>query len=148
MKSVFQPQQVNIDVSPLEERMEEVAKMVAQNSKSKSRTQEMVEEFKAMKELFSMVGGGTDAPKPTGLSSALGSLVDKLVNDPEPLAMAVERVLTATAGLKAAQSGRPGTSPTSQQSQSASPISSPHSDRTRLGTRQPRQKPHRSTQSP
>jgi hypothetical protein len=121
MKSVFQPQQVNIDVSPLEERMEELAKAVAQTQQKggKSRTMEMVEEFKAMKELFQMVGGGTDAPKPTGLSSALGSLVEKLVNDPEPLAMAVERVLGATAGLKGASSGRPATSPTSQQSPSA-----------------------------
>ena len=120
MKSVFQPQQVNIDVSPLEERMEDLTKLVSQQVKGKSRTMEMVEEFKAMKELFSMVGGGTDAPKPTGLSSALGSLVDKLVNDPEPLAAAVERVLTATAGLKAAQNGRPVPSPTNQQSPSAS----------------------------
>lgn len=107
MKQVFQPQNVNIDVSPIEEELRELKAQVAAQSKGKSRTMEMLEEFKAMKEVFSLVGGEQGASKPTGLSSALGSLVDKLVNDPEPIAAAAERVLSAAASLKAAQTGAP-----------------------------------------
>lgn len=105
-KQVFQPQNVNIDVSPLEERLEDMQRRMDAQAKSKSRTMEMLEEFKAMKEVFNLVGGGESAPKPTnGLGNALGSLVTRVLDNPAPLAEAVERILTATAQVKAAQTG-------------------------------------------
>lgn len=107
-KQMFQPQNVNIDVSPLEERLEDMQRRMDAQAKGKSRTMEMLEEFKAMKEVFSLVGGETSASKPTnGLGNALGSLVTRVLDNPAPLADAVERILTATAQVKAAQSGAP-----------------------------------------
>jgi len=107
-KSMFQPQNVNVDVSPLEERLEDLQRRLDAQAKGKSRTMEMLEEFKAMKEVFSLVGGGESAPKSTnGLGNALGNLVTKVLDNPAPLADAVERILTATAQVKAAQNGVP-----------------------------------------
>lgn len=106
-KQMFQPQNVNIDVSPLEEEIRELKTQMANQAKKKDEISDMVEKMRAMKELFSLVGGEQGASKPTGLSSALGSLVEKLVNDPEPIAAAAERVLSAAASLKAAQNGAP-----------------------------------------
>lgn len=107
LKQVFQPQNVNIDVSPLEEKIADMQAQLAAQAKKKDDVTDMVEKFKAMKELFTLVGGEQSPSKPTGLSSALGSLVDKLVNDPEPIAAAAERVLTSMATLKSAQTGAP-----------------------------------------
>ena len=108
-KQMFQPAQVNIDVSPLEEQIADLRHQLASSSKKKDEIGEMVEKFKAMKELFGLVGGETSASKPTtgGLSNALGNLVTKVLDNPAPLAEAVERILTATAQVKAAQTGAP-----------------------------------------
>jgi hypothetical protein len=105
-KQIFQPQNVNIDVSPIEEQLSDLRQQMAAQAKGKSRTMEMLEEFKAMKEVFSLVGGGESAPKSTnGLGDALGNLVNRVIENPAPLADAVERILTATAQVKAAQNG-------------------------------------------
>lgn len=105
-KQIFQPQQVNIDVSPLEERMEHLQQQLASQAKKKDEISETVEKFKALKELFGVVGGETSASKPTNsLGSALGNLLDKVVNNPAPLAEAVERILGATAQMAAARNG-------------------------------------------
>lgn len=105
-KQMFQPQNVNIDVSPLEEQIADLRHQLAASSKKKDEISEMVEKFKAMKELFGLVGGETSASKPTnGLSNALGGLVTKVLENPAPLAEAVERILTATAQVKAAGNG-------------------------------------------
>lgn len=106
-KQMFAPAQVNIDVSPLEEEIRELKKGLVAQAASKSRTMEMLEEVKAMKEVFSLVGGDS-APKPTNkLSNALGGLVEKIIENPAPLAEAVERILGATAQVQAAKTGAP-----------------------------------------
>lgn len=107
-KQMFAPAQVNIDVSPLEERMDHLQQQLAASTKKKDEITEMVEKFKALKELFGVVGGETSASKPTNsLGGALGSLLDRVVNNPAPLADAVERILNATAQMKAAGRGGP-----------------------------------------
>jgi len=105
-KQMFAPAQVNIDVSPLEERIEEMNKKLESQTKKKGEVSEVLSTMKDVRELMTLMGvtpGGAGKEK-SGLGSALGSLVDKIVNDPEPIAMAVERVLNATAAIKAANS--------------------------------------------
>lgn len=105
-KQMFQPAQVNIDVSPLEDQIADLRQQLSSQAKKKDEIVEMVEKFKAMRELFGVVGGEMGASKPTnGLGNALGNLLDRVVNNPQPLAEAVERILTATAQVKAAQNG-------------------------------------------
>jgi len=107
-KQMFQPAQVNIDVSPLEEQISDLRHQLASQSKQKDEIVEMVEKFKAMRELFGVVGGEMGASKPTNsLGNALGNLVNRVIENPAPLADAVERILTATAQVKAAQNGTP-----------------------------------------
>lgn len=107
-KHVFQPQQVNVDVSPLEEQISDLRAQLSSQAKKKDEIVEMVEKFKAMRELFGVVGGEMGASKPTNsLGSALGNLVNRVIENPAPLADAVERILTATAQVKAAQNGTP-----------------------------------------
>ena len=107
-KTMFAPAQVNIDVSPLEEQLADLRQQMAAQNKKKDEISETVEKFKALKELFGVVGGETSASKPTNsLGSALGNLLDKVVNNPAPLADAVERILSATAQMKAAANGAP-----------------------------------------
>jgi hypothetical protein len=107
-KQMFQPAQVNVDVSPLEEQLADLRHQLTSQAKKKDEIVEMVEKFKAMRELFGVVGGEMGASKPTnGLSSALGNLVNRVIENPAPLADAVERILTATAQVKAAQNGTP-----------------------------------------
>lgn len=99
-KQMFAPAQVNIDVSPLEERLEAVQQELAA-TKKKGQINEMVEQMKSMKELMGLMGmGDPNTKKDTSLGGALGSLVEKIVSDPEPIASAVERILGATAMLK------------------------------------------------
>jgi hypothetical protein len=105
-KQVFAPAQVNIDVSPLEERIEDLQRDLAE-SKKKGGISALVDEVKSIKEVMGVLGMGGEKKESGGLGGALGSLVDKIVNDPEPIAMAVERILGATAQLKAANTGRP-----------------------------------------
>lgn len=106
-KSMFAPAQVNIDVSPLEERIEEMNKRLESQTKKKGEVSEVLSTMRDVKELMALMGAAPAGGKEkSGLGSALGSLVDKIVNDPEPIAMAVERVLNATAAIKAANTGR------------------------------------------
>lgn len=106
MKTLFAPANVNIDVSPLEERIDLLQKQVAQKPKGVA---EMVSEFKALKELFTVVGGETSAPKPTGLGAALGNFITKVADNPEPFMLGVERVVSA------ARSGGQSQQPVAQQ---------------------------------
>jgi hypothetical protein len=104
VKALFQPQQVNIDVSPLEERIEQLQSQLQAQSK-KDDMVEFAEKFKAMKEVFSQVGGETGAAQPTGLGAAFSSLVSKVVENPAPVAEAVERILGAATAMKQSQAG-------------------------------------------
>lgn len=112
-KQMFAPAQVNIDVSPLEDQIAEINKRLESTTKKKGEVSEVLSTMRDVKELMALMGvapaGGKDK---SGLGSALGSLVDKIVNDPEPIAMAVERVLKATAEVKAANTS--GRAPTAQ----------------------------------
>lgn len=97
MKAVFQPQNINVDVSPLEE---ELKAMRREAAASKPKTiVEMLTEFKAVKELFQTVGGEVSSPKPT-FGSALGGMFLKLIENPTPIADAAERILSAARGVQ------------------------------------------------
>lgn len=100
-KEVFAPQNVQIDTSPLEEQIHDMRQQLNAASKKDDLT-EMVTKFKMMRELFGMVGGEMSAPKPT-LMGSLGNLLDKVVNNPAPLADAVERILGAATAVKTGQ---------------------------------------------
>lgn len=93
-KSIFQPQNIAVDTSPLEEEMREIRTKLETNQPKGIAG--LIKDFKEMKELFTVVGGESGAKKPTSLSEALGSLVMKVVEDPNPLANAVAHVIQST----------------------------------------------------
>jgi hypothetical protein len=101
-KEMFQPQNIQVDTSPLEQDLRDLRKQLTDAKKDD--ISDMVVKFKAMKELFTVVGGETSAPKPTGFGAALGSLVTRIVENPTPLAEAAERVLNAASSLRSGAS--------------------------------------------
>lgn len=96
-REMFQPQNVQIDVSPLEEKMHDLQKQM-QNSK-KDDISDMLVKMKAMKELFGLLNGEQAKPQPATIGSAVGGFLSKLIENPGPLADAAERVLLAAGSL-------------------------------------------------
>jgi hypothetical protein len=89
-KAMFAPQNVNIDVSPLEEQISDLRTQISSQAKKKSGVAEMIEEVKGLKELFNIVGGDQSPSKPTSsLGSAIATLVERVSSDPAPFAQAV-----------------------------------------------------------
>lgn len=100
MKQVFQPQNIQVDVSPMEDKLDKTIAMLNMKPKGLIDT---LKEFKEAKELFQMVGGEVSNPKPTGFGSALGGMFLKFIENPAPIAEAAERVLNAARGAPSQQ---------------------------------------------
>lgn len=95
-KEVFAPRDINIDVSSLEDRIE----VLARQMNKKDDLVESLERLTKLKAFFQADGSVTSAPRPSGLLSALAELASTVVNNPEPMAMAAERVLNAMARVR------------------------------------------------
>ncbi len=105
-RAMFQPQNIQVDTSPLEDDLREMRRELAESKKGG--IGHLVNEFKGLKELFSLVGGEPSAPKPT-VMGLLGDAFLKFIENPAPLAEAAERVFLAARGTAAT----PMTAPTS-----------------------------------
>ena len=108
-KQIFAPSNVNVDVSPLEDELKSVrAELQAVRSQAQKKDEilEFAEKMKALQSLFGGAGsliGGSSAGKPAGsLGAAFGGLIEKVIENPEPLANAIERVLSGVAQVKGA----------------------------------------------
>lgn len=104
-KSVFAPQNVNIDVSPLEEQISELRERLGEKTTKKDQLLEMAETIEGMKKVFNLVGGERSAPQPTGFSAALGNFLNQVVANPAPLADAMAKVFEGVSQMQAAKRG-------------------------------------------
>lgn len=103
MKSVFQPQNINVDTSPLEDRIEELQKRLDAATKDKpSELTNLVAGIKAIREVTGLMDGKLPE-KPQGFMGVLSGIVERIAENPAPLAEAAERVFTAARGGAAAQ---------------------------------------------
>lgn len=94
-KTIFQPQNIQVDTTPMEDKLDKTLALLAAKPKGLIDT---LKEFKEAKELFQMVGGEVSGPKPTGFGATLGAMFMKFIENPAPIAEAAERVLNAARG--------------------------------------------------
>jgi len=98
LQTLFAQKNVQIDTSPLEEQLADLRKQLAETTKKDELSDVMVK-VKAMMDFTKLLNG--DKPVREGAMGFFGGLLEKVINDPSPLAEAAERILTA------ARSGAP-----------------------------------------